>query len=342
MGKRIIALVLLCLTLWGCKQEVPEPTETTAPREPNNKVGICLPNYEWNIRGQQLQQLLEAAGRQVFLEYALGDPQLQKTQIQVLVDMPVGCLVVAAMDPLFLNEELQRAEKAGIPVIALDRLPLYTQAVTGYVAMDGYAAGQQMARHIIEKKNLEGAEAPVTIELFMGPAEDHNAHLLHKGLMELLQPYFKSGKLICRSGRLEFEETCMSGGEEDAMDRCFNYMTEFYEKGLPDVICAGEDALAQGCVEALLTVGEEPEAQWPLIIGVGSSEETAERIRTGQQSLCLYVDTTALGVQCAQWVLAVAEGTSPGEESCDNGTVQVPCILQKPVAVTEENCHVLP
>lgn len=331
MIKKLIALILLCTVLWGCSAKAPKPAASKNREASMPTVGICLQGNSWNSQSATLQALLEEQGCRVLTEYAGDDLQLQQTQVETFVNMPVDALVITAVDPLALNECLAQAKSANIPVIAWDRLPLHTDALTGYVSVDSHAAGQQTARYIIETKQLSTATEPVTIEFFMDVPEDSNSLRFYEGLMELLQPYLNSGVLQCRSGRTGFEDTYIQGGAQTALDHCFDCITEYYEDALPDVLCAATDALAQGCIDALIALGEAPGESWPVITGVGGSAETRELLRQGYQTMSLHTDPDALSVECARWVLAAMAGTLPDGQTCDNGTAQVPSNLQIPV-----------
>lgn len=337
MMKKVFAiLAAACLLLSGCGKDASEQTQTNP--EPNNTVGICLPDFSWSQQADRLTALLEEAGCQVYLEYASGDVQQQHAQAQTLVNMPVGCLVVAAIDSMSLSDVLSNARQEKIPVIAFDRMLMYTDAVSGCVAVDSYAAGQQLGRYIVEEKQLETANEPVTVEFLMGPPENHNSLLLYQGVMEQLQPYFHSGVLQCRSGRTAFEDTCIQTESAGyASDCCFDYLSEFYTEDAPDVLCAATDILAAGCIDALSSFGLEPGEDWPLVTGVGATEEGLQNLADGYQSITLQTDTEALVAQCVQWVQAAIRGDAPAGETTFNGVAEVPTVLLPPTLIDAEN-----
>lgn len=338
MMKRLFALILaLALLLCGCAEE-PEQTQPTV-FEPNNTVGICLPDFTWSEHGQGLKAALEAEGCQVFLEYASSDVQQQHAQVQTFVNMPVGCIVVAAIDSMALTDVLSDARQSSVPVIALDRMLMYTDGVTGCVALDSYAIGQQLGRYIVAEKQLETAKEPVTVEFLMGTAENNHSYLLYQGLMEQLQPYLASGILQCRSGRTAFEDACIqTENADDASDRCFDCLAEFYPTNAPDVICAASDVMAEGGISALSSFGLEPGDQWPLVIGAGTTEDGLQSILDGYRRISLYTDTDAIVAQCAQWVHAVIYGNSLTGDTTFNGVTDVPTVCLPPVLIDAENC----
>ena len=342
MIKKLFALLLaLALLLCGCTAKAPEtqPTETAAPKEKPRSVGICLPDFSWSEQADRLCALLEEAGCQVYLEYASSDVQLQQSQVQTLVNMPVGCLLVAAIDSMSLVDVLAAAREDQVPVIALDRMLTYTDAVVGCVAVDHYEAGRLLGSHIVAEKKLETAQKPVTIEFFMGAPENHSSLLLYQGVMEQLRPYLQSGILQCRSGRTAFEDTCIQEETtEAASDRCFDYITEFYTDKAPDVLCAATDPLAAGCISALFSFGMGPKDEdWSLVVSSGGTQDGIANILQYYQSITLYADPEVLADQCVQWALAAIDGTLPTGQTMFNGVSEVSTFLLKPIVIGLDN-----
>lgn len=332
--KKIFALLLLMLLLCGCTSQPQQPQPT---QPPNKTVGICLPDFDWNDQAQVLTQLLEENGYQVFVEYAGGDLQRQRTQLETFVNMPVGCVVLVAMDALTLLDALEDARQENVPVIALDRMLTYTDAVTGCVAVDSYAAGQMLGQYIIQNKQLDSAENRVSIEFYMDAPENNSSLQFYQGVMEQLQPYLTSGVLYCPSERTSFEDVCIPEGSGDyASDRLFDQLAEM-EKA-PDVICAASDELAAGCIDAMASFGLDPEENWPLVTGLGAGEDALGYIQMGYQSVSLYVDKDALLQQCTQWVCDAITGKPLTGTLQDNGLIQVPCALHQPALVDASNC----
>lgn len=333
MIKKLFVLVAALCLLCSCATNADQ--SRSAGENLNKTVGISLPDLTWGDHATQLTRQLEKAGYQVFVEYAGGDMQLQYSQVQTLVNMPVGCLVVAAVDSMALGDVLS----ANVPVIAFDRMLMYTDAVTGCVGLDSYAAGQLAGQHIAQEKQLETAQAPVSIEFFMGAPENHNSFLFYQGVMSQLQPYLHSGVLQCRSGRTAFEDACIQPETvEMASDRCFDYLTSYYEQDAPDVLCAATDALANGCINALTSFALEPSAEdWPLITGAGATEEGLQNLADGYQSITVHTDGNALVEQCVLRVQAAVEGKPLADGTAFNGVADVPACLLEPTLVDKDN-----
>lgn len=338
----LTAVLLLSLTACAARQQSEASTalpEDSLPSLSESKtVGLCLPNQteqRWLDDAAALTQHLEEMGYQTVLQDAQDDPWLQAEQVSQLVGSRVDCLVVAAVDSLLLADVLQQAKQADIPVVAYDRMLTQTDGVSCFVGFGYEDTGAAIAEYIIAAKQLQTAQAEgrsYTVEFFMGSPEDNNALLLHTGILRVLQGYLDSGVLVCPSGRVSFEDTCVQGWSEQlAKERCAEFLAEEVK---PDILCAASDSIAQGCVEALEQSGCVPGEGWPLITGQDAEAEALERIADGRQAMTVYKDTGVLAEKCAQAVQALLGGTLSAD-TCHNGVIDVPAVLCLPVTVDD-------
>lgn len=351
MVKKIVALMLafVGILLCACQNGAPSETQATEPEQavteavlsPRSlQVGICLPGSEarWTEQGQLLAACLEDIGHTALLRYS-DHAATQAQQLQALIDAPVDCLVLAAVDALVLEDVLEQAKLRNIPVIALDRMLVNSDVAAVCVAMDRFAAGQQMAHYII-KNTRPSPEGPKTIEFFMGAPEDHGAVLLYKGAMEVLQPYIEAGSLVCKSGRVSFEDTCIQG---DLLTTAKTYCLDIlklsgYKKTRPDILCCATDAVAEGCILALEEKPKQLGDSYPVITSVGASPETIKRILEGKQSMSVYCDPGLLAKECASLAQLLLSGKAlPALPQEGDGWDETPCLYVTPVAVDAGN-----
>lgn len=356
--KKLIA-ILLALTmlaaLTACGSEQPSPVDTgsgTGSAVPEavsvegKTVGISVPNrtsQRWLDDSAALTALLEELGCRVLLQDAQDDALLQADQVEKMIAQPVDCLVIAAIDSLTLIDALQQAKTADIPVIAYDRLLMNTDAITYYAAIDSEAVGAAIGDYIVNAKQLQTAQEEgrsYTIEFFMGSPDDNNAVLLHRGVMGVLQSYLDSGVLVCRSGRVSFEDTCIHGwSSETAQAVCGKYLADIYTDAEPDILCAASDSLAEGCSFALEEACRTVDEGWPLITGQDADLAAVRRILLGQQAMTVYKDTDALVRSCVELTKAALSHVPAdlGGIVCSNAAMDVPSVLCAPAAVDAQN-----
>lgn len=355
MKRYFFLLLAAVFLLTGCTAPPAEATpDTTAsslsilPQEQVTTVGISLPDEQvarWASEGAALKELLQEEA-QVILQYAESDPQIQAEQIGQLIDQKVHCLVVAAVDSLMLTDVLNRAQAAGILVIAYDRMLVNTNGVSCYVAFDSYQLGTAVGEYIANTKQLQTAaeeQRSYTVEFFMGAPEDNNSLLFYQGVWDLLQTYFNTGVLTCPSGRISFEDTCIQGNSpEQATQMCEATLAEFYPQAMPDILCAASDALAGGCAVALEKAGC-PQETWPLITGAGAEPEAISRLASGTQALTAQADSQWLPNACANLVKSALAGESFAQkEAVYNGIDAIPASLGELTLIDGKNDQEVP
>lgn len=343
----LVALLSCTLGLFGCTatQKPPQTTaattEQTVPTEEIRPlVGICMPTRDvqrWDTEGQALQRLLEDMGLQVSLQYAEDDAAKQAQQMQEMLEGGASCLVVTAVDSLALLEVLEQAKEKNVPVIAYDRMLMNTDWVAGYLSFDSKKVGALMGQYIVESKLLDTAveeNRSHTIEFFMGSPDDNNALLVYEGVMQVLQPYLDSGALVCKSGKVLFEDTCvLRWSEQTAEQYCRDYLEQYYGEEKPEILCTAFDGLAYGCIKALESAGYTEE-DWPLITGQDAELQAVKNVLQGKQTMTVFKDTGVLTQQCAKTVKALLEGGQPEYHvSQNNNALDVMAWLCEPQVV---------
>ncbi len=165
-------------------------------------VGISMPtksSERWVGDGANMVKEFEGLGYKTDLQYAEDVIENQVSQIENMITKGVDILVIAPIDGDSLSEVLDKADKAGIKVIAYDRLIKKTEHVSYYATFDNFKVGVLQASYIEEKLGLKDGKGPFNIELFAGSPDDNNAYFFFDGAMSVLQPYIDSGKLVVKS-----------------------------------------------------------------------------------------------------------------------------------------------
>lgn len=347
--KRCIALLaVLLFLLCGCAQtEDAAGTDTTgtAPvsttetrrtqleQRQETRIRILLPDersLSWQQAGEDLQNQLTLMFYQAELLYAGGSATKQAQQIETAVSEGVDALVLAPVESAALTDACALALDAGIPIISYDRLLMDTEAVSCYISFDYQAMGRAIGTHIVASENLDALaeEEFRTIEFFMGSPEDNNALLLYLGIMEVLEPYLHSGTLVSLSGRTAFEDTCVVDWDKTAVTRGLaSYRKEYYEGGIPDILCTVSDEFADACITQ---IGNIPPETYPLITGIGGSTTAREQLENGTLAMTISTDLLQLNDRLVKTVADLLAGKEPefnNTESCHNNAITVPAYL---------------
>lgn len=315
------------------------------------KIAVLFPNEEaWTKDADEFKTSLEDDGYEPVIQYAENDVSKQVSQIQQLTD-EVSAFVIAPVDPYGLKSVLEDVKEAEIPVFSYDDLIMDTNAVKYYVTYGGRQIGQMIGKKIIDSEELDKvreAKESRTIEFFMGSLDDTQALFLYNGLMETLQEYLDDGTLVCKSGKISFDDTgILRWSKSTAKSRAAQILEEFYPNGdAPDIICTGFDDAAGAVQEALQEAGVLPGADhWPMITGNGCKEDAVKRIASGTQTFSVFMDARELADQCEEMVNVYLHGEDDPEvndyEQYDNGVKIIGTYLCEPQVIDRDNYEIL-
>lgn len=316
------------------------------------KIAVLLPDQEeWSDDAQALEADLAEDGYEPLLAYADGDASRQVSQIQEMLEQQVAAFIITPVDAYGLTDVLAEVKEAEIPVFSYDDLIMDTNAVKYYTTFGGRQAGHMIAEEIIKKENLKEVQEEKetrTIEFLMGSLDDTEALFLYNGVMEGLQPYLDDGTLVCTSGKISFDDTgILRWSRELTGTRMSELLEDSYEDGaVPDIICTGFDDAALGAEEALESAGIVPGSeQWPLITGVGCTEEAVRSVASGKIGFSLFMDYRDLADNCEQMVHVYLTGEEDPEvndyEQYDNGVKIIGTYLCEPQVIDSDNYELL-
>lgn len=310
------------------------------------RVGVAMPTQSlqrWNQDGENMKKQLEDAGFTVDLQYANNEVSTQVSQIENMIMAGAEVLVVASIDGSALDTVLQAAKDNEIPVIAYDRLITNTKNIDYYTTFDNYKVGQIQGQYVIDKFDLDNAEGPFTIEFTGGSADDNNAGLFFAGAYDLLKPYLDSGKLVCKSGQLDFETVATPAWKsETAQARMDNILSAYYSDALTggetlDICLCSNDSTALGVTNSLVAAGFTAE-NIPVITGQDCDIANTKNMVKGLQAMSVFKDTRALAEQTVKMVVDILGGNAPETNATyDNQTFEVPSYNCTPVFADATN-----
>ncbi|MFJ5272974.1 multiple monosaccharide ABC transporter substrate-binding protein [Streptomyces sp. NPDC088358] len=333
--------VSVALTLSACGKDGKDSPE-------GGTIGIAMPTQaseRWIADGKNVVKDLQAKGYKTKLVYGEDDPKTQVSQIQDLITQGVSALIVAAIDNRSLNNVLQQAAAAKIPVISYDRLILGTKNVDYYASFDNEQVGRLQARYIVDKLGLEDGKGPFNIELFAGSADDNNTRYFFNGAMHLLKPYLDRKQLVVQSGQTALNEvTTLRWDGPTAKKRMDDVLTKSYGTKTVDAVLSPYDGISMGVLTALKADGYGSTAKpLPVITGQDAELASVKSIISGGQSQTVYKDTRELADVTATMVDAVLTDQQVrvnDTRTYDNGAKAVPAYLLQPKSVDKSNYEV--
>ena len=340
--KKIIALTLaliMVLALCACGAQGGDKDQKT--------VGILMPTQEqtiWSIQAERLVAGFEGAGYATELEYAEDDSARQVMQIENMITKGVDVLVIAAVDGYALTDACEKAKDAGILVIASDRLIMNTEAVDYYVTFDLVKMGGLQGQYIADTLDLANQAGPFTLEIFSGSQDDPNAMSFYKGAMDILQPYIDEGKLVVKSGQVEYAATAIQSWDSaKAQARMDNLLSGFYAEDHLDAVLVAADCLAIGVISSLESMGYGTgDVAFPIITGQDAELAAVKNIKAGKQSMTAFLDANKLVDIIVPLVNDLLEGKEVTPDSTYNNDVfEVPTKTYDPYLISADNVNYL-
>lgn len=340
--KKIIALTLALIMVLGlfaaCGADKDDGEKT---------IGILMPTQEqtiWSIQAERLVAGFQEAGYATELEYAEDDSARQVMQIENMITKGVDVLVIAAVDGYALTDACEKAKDAGIKVIASDRLIMNTEAVDYYVTFDLVKMGALQGQYIADTLDLANQAGPFTLEIFSGSQDDPNAQLFYNGAMEILNPYINEGKLVVKSGQVDYATTAIQSWDSaKAQARMDNLLSGFYADDHLDACLVAADCLAIGVISSLESMGYGTgDVAFPIITGQDAELAAVKNIKAGKQSMTAFLDANKLVEIIVPLVNDLVAGNEVTPDSTYNNDVfEVPTKTYDPYLISAENVDYL-
>lgn len=344
----IAAAASLALTLSACGQDSDGGSESGDKADTKGStVGISMPtksSERWIADGANVVKNLEAAGYKTSLLYGEDDTDTQVSQIENMITQGVSALIIAAIDNKSLDNVLQQAKDADIPVISYDRLILNSPNVDYYASFDNEKVGELQGGYIVEKLGLkDGSEkGPFNIELFAGSNDDNNTKYFFQGAMNALQPYIDKKQLVVRSGQTNLNQvTTLRWDGGTAQKRMDDLLTAAYKKERVDAVLSPYDGISIGILSALKSDDYGSKSKpLPIVTGQDAEVASVKSIIADEQTQTVYKDTRKLAEVAANMVDSVLNDKKPelnDTKTYDNGTKVIPAFLLDPVNVDKSN-----
>ena len=317
----VAAAVFVMVSFSGCGENVVD-------REPVDddtiQIGLCFDSFvieRWHRERDIFVSAAAELGAEVNFQNANGDIYEQIRQIDYLIEKGVDVIVVVhvADGEFSLAGALSKAEAAGIPVIAYDRLVMDAD-VDLYISFDNEEVGRLMAEHMVSHIG-EGE-----ILMVGGPLADHNVVQVEKGFSDVLAEN-ENPLTVVKT------EHAVNWLAETGLYVTSEYLND-YEP--PQGVMCGNDSIAGQVVKAL---AEQRLAGDVCVVGQDADLDACQRIMEGTQCMTVYKPVEKLARRAAEIAVGMAEGKMPEDvtDTINNGKTDVLYCKLEPIAVTKEN-----
>lgn len=323
-GTALLVLVGICLLILAGGKVGKTPGEEQKTEDGQIQIGISFDSFileRWLRDRDVFVSAAQQLGAEVNIQNANGDMQEQVDQVNYFIEKQVDVIVLVMVASEQSSEELKtaisRAQKAGIPVVAYDRLVLDAD-VDLYISFDNKEVGRLMAEHMAE--HLDGSGILLQI---CGPTADYNVPQIMEGFSEMLD-----------GTELTVAHTDYADGWLG--EKGFSAASEYLDSNVPPAgIMCGNDSIAGNAIRAL---SERRLAGSVCVVGQDADLDACQRIVEGTQCMTVYKPVEKLARRAAELAVELARGeTIRVQETINDGTYDVPYEKLTPIAVTREN-----
>jgi ribose transport system substrate-binding protein len=193
-----------------------------------------------------------------------ADADSQAQQIEQAISKHPDALVVLPQDGAALTPVAQKAERAGIRVINVDRLFTAPDAATATVLGDNYQIGVLAAGYIADQLKCKGNVVEIQGLAGISVTTDRS-----KGFTDTL-------KTKCPNGGIKVVASQPGDFNPDKGLTVMENILQAQKK--IDAVYTHDDDMAQGVVQAIRNAGRDKEM---FVTGVGGSQDAMKQIKAG-------------------------------------------------------------
>jgi D-xylose transport system substrate-binding protein len=289
------------------------------------KIGFSMDTLK-EERWQRDRDLVVARGAElgaeVLVQAANGNDALQNSQAENLLTQGVDVLLVAPHNGKTAAIIVESAHKAGVPVIAYDRI-INDSDLDLYISFDNVRVGELQSDYIVKR-------APTGNYVLIGGAPtDYNAVLFRKGQMNILQPFVDKGDI-----KIASDQWAKDWQAVEALKIMENALTRTGNK--VNAVVASNDGVAGGAIQAL---AEQKLAGKVPVSGQDAELAACQRIVAGTQSMTVYKPIKILAHKAAEVAVMMAkkQQVTDSTRPVHNGKKDIPSILLEPIQVDKDN-----
>ncbi len=319
---------------------------------PALQVGIVLPTKDeerWIQDQTRFQDALKTAGISAQVLFSEKDSAKEKANVETLISKGIKVLVLCPVDSASAAASADEAAKAGVKVVAYDRLITGTKNVDFYVTFDSFNVGAAWGNYLVSQAKGKGNN----LWLYAGAASDNNAFIFFEGAWSVLQPKIADGtfkivnsdaaiKLQGKAKLTREEEASIIGqvttnwNPNDAKSRAEANLTKATkaQKGICYVL-SPNDQTARAIADAF---AKDKDVKKAYTTGQDADKASIQYIIDGKQSMTVLKDTRTLVADAIKTALTYVKGDTPVQtKTYNNGVIEVPAKPSDVVSVTQDN-----
>jgi ribose transport system substrate-binding protein len=254
-------------------------------------LGLAVANLQadfFNQIKQSVEAEAQAKGIEVQVSDAGGESATQVNQIQDFITRQVSAIIYIPAGASAASVPVKAAERANIPVIAVDRNAEDAPGKT-FIATDSVAAAKELGEWVIKQKDGKGNIAILQGQVGTTPQVDRQ-----KGFEEALKSAPEM-KIIAESATMRWSQ-----------DEGFAKAQDIIQANPDvDVFWGQADAIALGAAQAVANANMNPK---PLVVGFDGDQAGIQAIRDGKLDATMVQQTQLMGRMAVDSALDIING----------------------------------
>jgi D-xylose transport system substrate-binding protein len=291
------------------------------------RIGLSMDSLKearWQIDRDTIVARCGELGAKILVEAANSDDSQQIRDVESLLTSGIRVLIVIPHDAVAMAKAVDMAHKAGVPIIAYDRL-IRDSDVDLAVLFDNVHVGELQARYLVDHLPTPGKGKIIRI---YGAKTDYNSRQFKAGQDRVLDPLIRRGDI-----QVVHEDWAEDWTPENAK-KIVNAAISRHGRDF-DAVLASNDGTASGAIQALI---EEGMARHVLVTGQDAELAACQRIADGTQAMSIYKPLHALATTAASAAVSMARGAPIiARSAVNNGKIDVPTLMIDVVVLTRDN-----
>ena len=317
-----ITAIFLCAS---CAPTAPvEQSKNSATKTDKKiRIGFSMDTLKehWTKDKELVEKRAAELGAEVIVNVADSNDERQVKQVEDFLTKGVDVLIIAPHNGLVMASAVEKAKKAGVPVVSYDRLIL-SDDVDVLVSHLHSTAGKMQAEYAL--KNAPKGN----YVLIFGSPTDNNAKIMEATQNEVLKPAVDRGDI-----KIVANQNAKDWSPEEALKIAENALTQ--NKNEVVAFVCSNDGTAGGAIQAIKSQGLAGKV---VVTGMDAQIDGLQRIAAGEQSMTVYKPIQPLAFAAVEAAVKLAKG----EKLATTKTIkavnkEIPFVFIEPKVVDKSN-----
>lgn len=286
------------------------------------KIGVSVATMQESVYGFMKKAMMDNKDKDNVKIIWLSADNMESNQVsnvEDLITQKIDCLVLHSVNTAAASELVKKARAAGIPVVAMDRLPVGA-AVDCYVTADSFKVGQIQAQYLADKIGGKG-----NVVICQGEAGNSVAREITNGNLSVLRKY--------PGIKVVVNQTHKSWARDLALATVENALTK-YKNDIAGVLC-NNSGMAMGASQAVIAQKLTGKV---IVVGSDADKDACEAIVKGTLSADVDKMPYELGLQSYKTALSLINKQKIERDAViDNNGIKVSVKFTPVKLITAEN-----